>query len=478
VQINPKVRRRLQIQKSIFLFLVGLIIISLAWLSKIYEFQSDWTHSLKNTPSRMVLGVLGNAHGPITVTAFISESNSELRKSVTQDIEFFRRYKNDFVLKFVDPITDPGLAREQNINAEGELVIEYEQRSEKLRQLDEQTVANAIQRLLRNEKSWITFLEGHGERSPFSDGNLEYSVLRQQLETKGFNVRTINLASQANIPDDTSTLVIADPQNNLLDGEIQLIQEYVDAGKNLLWLNEPHTAVNLESLAEQLGIEILPGMIVDFSSQLLGISDPRFVMIPEYPTHPITNNFQTVTLFPTAVGMEYLEAGDWDTSTLLETLPRSWIETEELNPNDEITMDAGIDTPGPISLGLAVTRFIGQGNLGEAERDPLETGQSELDMEEQEISAEHQQRIIVIGDADFIADAYIGEAGNLDLILNTFSWLTKDDAMINIPARSLVDKQLNLSLSKQLFITISFLVIVPLTLIAFGVTIWIRRRRT
>ncbi len=39
-------------------------------------------------------------------------------------------------------------------------------------------------------------------------------------------------------------------------------------------------------------------------------------------------------------------------------------------------------------------------------------------------------RLVVIGDADFAADGYLAELGNRDLVLNSISWLTDEEALI------------------------------------------------
>ena len=475
MQVNPQVKRQLRIQHGIFLILLLTIVASIAWLSVRYDVESDWTQNKRNTPSETSLLVLASIQDPIDVKAFVSSGNDSDRKSIKKVVAGFQRFKGNIHLHTVDPITQPGLTREYNIHGEGEVVIEYQGRREKLRYLDEQSLINAIQRLARNSQKWVVFLEGHGERTPYQQGNYDYGTLRQQLDNKGFKTKAINLADNAAIPENTAALVIADPQSPFLAGEIQILQDFVDGGGNLLWLHEPSSAVKLDELSEQIGIETLPGMVVDLNTQLLGISDPRFVMVPEDPAHAITRNFDTVSLFPTAVGLEVVETEDWEVNVLLESLTRSWIELDEIG-TDEITMDPGSDIPGPVTIGLTMTRFPGLeiDSLDEGEKG---VGPSELDDDEPDLVGGHEQRIVIIGDADFLADAYIGQGGNLDLAVNVFNWLTRDDSFLNIPARSLIDQQLNLNPAEQLFIGVFFLLLIPGGLIIAGVVIWLKRRR-
>ena len=87
-----------------------------------------------------------------------------------------------------------------------------------------------------------------------------------------------------------------------------------------------------------------------------------------------------------------------------------------------------------------------------------------------------EQRVIVIGDNDFLSNAYLGNGGNVELGLNLFNWLNHDDQFISITARTASDVNLELSKPAQLVIGFGFLVVLPLLLLGTGFTIWWRRR--
>jgi ABC-type uncharacterized transport system involved in gliding motility auxiliary subunit len=87
-----------------------------------------------------------------------------------------------------------------------------------------------------------------------------------------------------------------------------------------------------------------------------------------------------------------------------------------------------------------------------------------------------EQRVVVVGDSDFLSNAYLGNAGNVDLGLNLFNWLNHDDEFIAITARTAGDINLELSRLAQIVIAFGFLFGLPLLLLGSGVTIWWRRR--
>jgi ABC-type uncharacterized transport system involved in gliding motility auxiliary subunit len=455
MRVTNKSKRQLRIQNAIFYVLFAVVIGLIATLATRYYTSTDMTASGRNTLSAASINLLGTLDAPVRLRAFVHEDATAeaLRANIRDVIERYRKAKPDISLEFVNPELEPQLTRDLGIRTEGELVINYKGRSEHVLQLSEQNLSNALQRLARSGERFVVFLAGHGERHPTGRANHDLGDFVKQLEAKGFRVQALNLATSPSIPDNTAVLVIASPQVDLLPGEATLISKYLDAGGNLLWLAEPGSTHGLDGLAERLGIEFHPGMIVDPTTQLLGIQDPRFALIGEYALHPVTEQFGNVTLYPQAVGMELIEGADWQAQPLLITAANSWMETGEMS--GELALDAGEDIPGPLTLGAALTR----------------------ERTTQDNDAGSEQRLIVIGDGDFLSNAYLGNAGNLDLGLNMFNWLSRDDDLIDIPARTTPDRSLELSTTAQAAVGLGFLFVIPLALLGTGIFIWWRRRR-
>ena len=468
MQINPKIKRRLIFQNSSFIALFLLVIGLLGWLSTRYEIQADWTANQRNTASMATQNLLATMEAPLQVRAFVSEANKAVRQEVSRLIGLYQRHKQDIELSFIDPMTEPGLVRELGVSIDGELVLEYQGRQQHLQTLSEQDLSNVLQQLIRSGNGLVVFLEGHEERKIQDQSTTGYFNFAQQLSNKGLQLVSVNLAIAGKLPADTEVLIMADPRASYLDGELELVMEYLNQGGNMLWLTEPEPSVTPLLLAEELGVEFLPGLIVDLNTQLLGIDDPRFALVAEYSLHPITENFDILTLFPESRGLEFNGDQLWDADHLLMTLPRSWAETDELS--EETRFDIGSDIQGPITLGLALTRIPDASN-------DVEQIDSEDLVAEQEQEENRQQRAVVIGDADFLSNAYLGQGGNLDLGLNIVNWLKQDDQLINIPAKTRVDGNIILSSSQQAVIGIGFLVIIPALLLASGIFIWLKRRK-
>ena len=92
-------------------------------------------------------------------------------------------------------------------------------------------------------------------------------------------------------------------------------------------------------------------------------------------------------------------------------------------------------------------------------------------------SVRKTQRVVVIGDGDFLSNTYVANSGNMELGIRIMNWLSNDDDFISIPATFATDTQLDLSPLAAGLIGFGFLIILPLLLLATGFTIWWRRRK-
>ncbi|MGB5339727.1 MAG: GldG family protein [Gammaproteobacteria bacterium] len=431
----------------LFIGIIGL----LAWLSTRYVYQADWTAGNRNTVTDDTRSLLAELAGPVTVTAYARE-NELLRRQILELINSYRRFKDDIVLEFVNPDSAPERVRELGISSDGELIIAYQGRSEHIQALNEQQLTNALLRLAHTEDRWVAFMAGHGERDPLGEANHSMGLFGKEMQRKGLRPQSIQLL-EAGIPANARVLVVAGPRVSLLPGEVALLQEYVARGGNLLWLAEPGDLHGLEPLAEQLGVAFLPGKVVDATTQAFGIDNPSFVLVTRYPNHAITAELQAVSVFPEAAALE-INTSDWHTTPLLSTLTRAWTELGALE--GEIRFDPDTDErAGPLDIGVALTRT-------------LETAED---------NAGTEQRIVVIGDGDFLSNTYLGNAGNLDLGMNILHWLSHDDAFIDISVTAAPDTHLELGRTARGAIGLGFMAGLPLLLLFSGLVIWLRRRR-
>ena len=455
MRVTRKSRFQAVIQNALFVVLLLAGVFVLARLSTQFVYHADWTYGQRNSLSPASVKLLQTLDKPLSFTAYV-HTDSPLRDPLRRFVEKYQEAKKDTVLKFVDTDTDPEAARAADITVDGELEVEYAGRSEKLTSINEAELGNAIQRLARSSERYVVFLTGDGERDPLGQHNFDLGDFGKQLTDKGFKVVDLNLAATPTIPGNTSVLVIAGPQVDLLPGMVNIVRDYVKRGGNLLWLGDPGSVYGLEPLEKELGIHFASGTIVDPESQLFGISDPKIVLVAKYPADsPITKDYTTATLFPAATLVDVDKDSGWQADTFLQTLPRSWLETGKLEGAVNYDPKRG-DRLGPLSIGVGLTR-----KLKAAAKD----------------TPAPEQRVVVTGDGDFLSNQYVGNAGNLGLGLNIFDWLAHDDSYISINPRPAPDLTLFLSHFAQGVIGFGFLVGLPLVLLGAGLGVWMRRRR-
>jgi len=430
----------------VFTLLVAAVAVALAFLSTRFAFVQDWSRARGASLGEASVALLHSLDAPVEVVSY-ARRQSGLRAVIADFVDRYRRIKPDISLRFVDPDEDPNAMRAAGITVDGELELHYRQRSEPLKVLGEAEFSNALLRLSRTRERIVAFLEGEGEREPFVGANAE----------RGLRAVPLPLANTGKVPENTDLVVVADPQVKLPAAVGAALVDYVDRGGALLWLVEPGENAGLDELAKALGIRILPGTVVDGSGQAFGLGDPSFVALSAYPKHAITQDFVLTTLFPQPAALAQLADTRWDVKPILRSSDKSWNETGHIpkagETADTIRQDAEAgEIPGPLDLGFALTRLSPRPD-------------------------KREQRVVVLGDGDFLSNSFLGNGGNRELGQRVFDWLLGDDAQIVVADKTAPDRALDFSQGQLTVLGLVFLIVLPLLLAAAGVLIWWRRRR-
>ena len=289
-------------------------------------------------------------------------------------------------------------------------------------------------------------LDGHGERKFNGEANHDLGLFGKQLENKGFRTGLLNLSLAQEVPENLQILVIASPKVDLLAPEVQKIKRWIDRGGSLLWLIDQEPIRGMQPIADIFGLVLNGGTVVDPSAQLINAS-PTMAVATGYGQHPIAKNFSLNTILPFARSITVDDSRDWRDTPLIEVAPRGWLEMSPIGQS--ITFDKGKDTPGPITVGLALERTLN----------------------------DKPQRVVIVGSGHFLANQYVGLVGNMDLGINIVNWLAGDDNLITVQPRATLDSGLTLSRTSMMVIVYGFLVLLPLGFLVTGGVIWWRRRR-
>ena len=440
--------------------LYALLLIAVAllvgFISTRYRYVHDFSHAQRSSLGEQSKRLLVTLDGPIELVSY-ARAQGTLRKTITDFVERYRRAKPDVVLSFVDPDADPAAMRAAGVQIDGEIDVRYAGRTERLRVLDEAALSSALLRLSRSHERIVVFLEGEGQRRADGQANADLGQFGAVLAQRGVRIVHLALGSTPRIADNVELVVIANPRVALPPAGAHELVDYVERGGNLLWLLEPGENVGLDALAEVLSLRQLPGVIVDGGGQQFGIGDPSFVAVNRYPEHAITRGFDLATLYPQPLALAQVTPPRWDFKPVLQSSAQSWNEVGHIpkagEPEGNVRYD-GVDgeIPGPHDFAFALTRLS-----------PRPGGS--------------EQRVIVIGDGDFLSNSFLGNAGNRELGGRVFDWLLADDALIEVADNAAPDRTLSLSQGTLTALSLGFLVALPVLFAASGLLIWRRRRR-
>ena len=301
----------------------------------------------------------------------------------------------------------------------------------------EAEISAAMKRLIvKAPKAY--FLTGHHERSIDKAGDKDYysfandRSFRYALINNGFDVSSLSLSHESELPDDMDILVLADIQTPLNKHEYQKINQYIEQGGNLIIAVEPDAFNAIDSITQPLGVHFTPGTLTQPTGTYA--DDLLVCHFDELGTN-------TMTAYRGLVKNNYTVTMPGATSITYDTL-HGFKVTPILKAQTHPTM-------------LALTRQ----------------------------TKDREQRIVLLGDADCISNAELLmnrpgiRATNFNLITGMFHWLSYGEFPLTPRAIPPKDKVLNLTKNAMNNVRIGLLWLFP-GLFALGyVIIKLKRRR-
>ncbi len=445
-------RRSTQTSTNAILTVVAVIVLLgvVNFLGNRYSVEIDLTENQAFTLAAETRDVLQNLEEPVEVLVFDTNAASRDRLLLEQ----YRRQSNDrFSFEFVDPQAQPSLAREYNVTQVGQVIVKAGSKTQRIDEdLAERNLTPAIIRVTSDRTVTAYFTTGHNEL-PLTGGSASLGEVAKLLEQRDVELLPLNLLEKGRVPEDADVIVVAGPRQPFLRLEEELLKRYLNNGGSLLLMLDVDVNIGLEDLLKDWGLTLDNRWVIEGSGvgQQVGLG-PDTIIVTTYGNHPITQRFaQGPSLFPRAQAIRIEPVKDDDIVELALSGSQTWAETDWHSGDLEFT--EGVDTLGPLPVGVAVTRTLS--------KEPLK-----------------QARLVVFGDSEFATNGVIAYQGiNSDLLVNSVLWLgDRAQEELSLRPREATNRRLQLNVTTKRWIEMTAVFLLPLLAFGLAVVVWWRRR--
>ena len=218
MKTNKKLRFQYSLQNSFFLILFLSLVFVIGVIAKQFVYVKDVTQANRSVLTKGSIEVVESMPDPIQLTIFASndDGSENFRKSIVDFFAKYQRAKSDINIKFINPIEEPKLLQELGIRNDGEVVVEYNKRTEHISPpFAEQEFTNLLVRLSRTNQKPILYLDGHGEKNLIGKKTNDLGGFGDQLRNKGLKLSNPDLTALSEVPKEGAMLIIASPQVNV-----------------------------------------------------------------------------------------------------------------------------------------------------------------------------------------------------------------------------------------------------------------------
>jgi hypothetical protein len=445
------------LQHQSLIILLFLVAIAVGYVSYQLNFVSDQTQNQRNTLSNESILALKDMPKDIGILAFSTNSPYKgryFRKSILSLVQRYQQQKQNIYLTFIDPTKEPALSRDYQIKSEGEWVVSYQGRSERMAlPYTEESFTNLLLKLKHAKTQKISYISAHQEPSLISEQPQGFSSFAKAVNQNGWQITETHLNSDLKSAEDI--LIINAPQQAYNQFEIDYLFKHISNGGNVIWLLDDNASHDIQPLAGELGLEISQGIAIEPSNTQYGMDVTTVSSNQLSQNHKITQSFSLRGLFPMArrVSATQSTMQNWKVNHLIGVAKSGWLSSHYKSNNKSIQYNKNTDTLGPINIAIALEREFKSKN----------------------------QRILVIGNHQFLNNQNIHTAGNQALGLRMIEWLVNDYPQISLNPKPLKDSVVVIpqdTFSKNLILLIfnSFQFLIPLLLWTFGIIIWRRKQ--
>lgn len=444
------------IMASIFIGIT--ILVNAISIGQYHRFDTSSLSQFTLTPQ--TVNVLEELDSPVRAIGFlIPDDYYGIANYVTSLLNEYGTHSRQLTINYVDPDEHPDQAKQYGITEYQSVVFESGDRYRVVSPSQflivdsfgnltgvqtEYAFTSAILEVTGVAQKKVYFLTGHGEASIDSG----FSKAREGLRDDLYLVETLNLMTSPFIPDDCAVLIIAAPQNDLTDDEVDIINDYLNTGGQALILTNPDSPSSIGEIVSPWGVDIGEGTVIAPASSVSPYQDMPLVpaardyfLLPSvyFPGATAIIPQESVPANVAMMPLVYTDASSWlDKNFAADEEPVFNPETEQME-----SLAIGVLIVGVPTGGSATDKFT---------------------------------RLVIVGDSDFASNEHFDNANNGDLFLNSVSWLAEETSLISIRRNVQPFRRLVVTSGQESFIQYSSIALLPLVVLVVGGVIWWRRR--
>lgn len=431
----------------------------------------------------------------------LTEESKEKVKDIDKDVHIYfigytdedtnlslaKQYKNvneKIVAETIDINNRPDLANKYGIESGTQgIIVECGEKSKVLTASDlvtydtttyetisiaEEKLTSSILSVVADKVPKVYFLDGYSELTLTNSMNL----LNMYMQNEVMEVENLDILTTGKVPDDCDTLVITTPNKDFDDVATNAITDYINSGRNILWLNAAVTQdqnyPNVNKILAMYGVNPFEAGIIRETDSSKMITESPDLIKPDLNAATVTKDLYTTT------GVIFINATKININEdALEELKVTKTELANASEGAYFRTDFNVQSnsaqegeeKGPFVVGAELEKTIQEENE--------ETGEKAI-----------TSKLVIYGENFFISDFQLSQnsqyaavqlAYNKDLVLNSIAYLT--DREEDITARKNTGTVTYTATQEQDTIIRVIIFAVPCVIILLGIIVWQVRRR-
>jgi len=446
--------------------LIAALLVALNYLAAEHHVRWDLTATREHSLSPQTIKVLRSLPGPIEVVAFPQGDGAGRYRQLLTTYQY---YSKNFQFRIVDPDRNPAEAQKFKITSYGQIVLTRGKASYTVDTDTEEQLTNGILHVLETAKKVVYVLQGEGE-VPLDDFTRNgMGTAKQALTGKGFDVKALLLVQTGRIPDDAAVVIVPSPTRDLLPQARDALERYYQNGGKVFIMVDPQTPPEVRTwLGSAFHVDAPGGLVIDPVSRILG-GDFAVPIVTQYPYNDITQNFTLATAFPVSTPLvPQPKPVGVAITPVVRSSDSSYVKVNLESKN--AAFEQGIDVKGPAILAVEVTPAPAASPSTPPGRPGAPPRTSEAK------PAGPKGAAVIVGNSGFIRNTYIGLVGNRDLFTSAVAWLTESGNLVSIAPRTSPFDPFIIGGSQGRYLFLGGVIALPLALLLFGGSVYLRRR--